>query len=316
MTSEPKYPKILVLLSTYNGEKYLADQLESLKKQKSVELYYLIRDDGSSDQTLSILKKFSNDNPRSEVIEGTNVGLVQSFHQLLIHAYKQYSEIDYFAFCDQDDVWLEHKLITGINKLQEMPSIKPSLYCSNLILIDENGNYLGEMRKRNSVSFSKASSLVESISTGCTMIFNKKTIELYNIHTPTSMIMHDLWIYHTCLFLGNVYYDDTPHILYRQHGKNQIGAKATFSAKWKSRIRSLKNLKRQYFRENEAKTLLNTYDDLLMEKDKKLISTVANYKENLKSRIKLFFHTGYPDLRMSNREKDFWLKIRILLGKV
>ncbi|WP_264566689.1 glycosyltransferase family 2 protein [Flavobacterium sp. N3904] len=308
--------KILILLSTYNGENYLEEQLDSLCTQEGVEIHYLIRDDGSTDSTQDILKAFSSKNLTAELIFGKNIGCINSFTELLKLAGNYTHSFDYFAFCDQDDIWLKNKLFVAIQKLKKMSFSKPAMYCSNLYLIDEEGNSIGEMHKRGNVTFSKGRSLVESIATGCTVVFNRKVVDFFLQYQPSYMTMHDLWIFHMCAFLGEVFYDDVPHILYRQHSNNVIGSKATLISRWKNRMKSIKTLSNQHYRELEAKEMLRLYNDILLSQDRQIISIVAYYKKNLFSRLRFLLPPRRSDLNMSKLELNFWLKIRIVLGFV
>jgi rhamnosyltransferase len=308
--------KVLILMSTYNGGRYLQEQLDSLILQEGVEIHFLIRDDGSIDNTKEILENFSENNLNVELIFGNNIGCVNSFGKLLKFAGNYTRFIDYFAFCDQDDVWLKEKLFVATEKLKLINSLKPAMYCSNLYLIDDKGCSIGEKHKRGNVSFSKGSSLVESIATGCTMVFNKKVVEVFIEYQPTYMTMHDLWIFHMCIFLGEIFYDDIPYILYRQHSNNVIGSKSTLISRWKNRMKSFKTLSNQNYRELEAKEILKMYNNLLSNKDKEIIGILASYKNSLLSRLKLFFPPKKSDLYMSKIELNFWFKIRVILGYV
>lgn len=308
--------KILILMSTYNGEKYLEQQLNSLSSQESIEKYYLIRDDGSKDATIEILNHFSSTESNVELIFGNNIGFTDSFRELLIHGNKYLDIVNYFAFCDQDDVWLKDKLYIASVQLKKMSSKLPAMYCSNLLLTDENMKPLGESRKPGSVKFSKGSSLVDSIAAGCTMVFNRKSLETFNNHQPLHMSYHDLFIYHICIFLGEVYYDDVPHILYRQHSNNVLGAKTTFTSIWKHRFKSVQTLSSQHFRELEAQELLRLYESILSDEDKRLLSIVANYKQSIFTRFRFLFPPKFSNLKTGRLELDFWLKIRILIGVV
>ncbi|HAF30220.1 MAG TPA: hypothetical protein DCG75_14355 [Bacteroidales bacterium] len=307
--------RILILLSTYNGEEYLKEQLDSLESQVGVYLNYLIRDDGSTDNTKNILNQFAEEKPNIELIFGDNIGSANSYKELLVISKKYLHIVDFFSFCDQDDIWLKDKLMIAANRLEKMPFDTPAMYCSNLTLIDENKE-IGEMHKAGLVIFSKGRSLVESISTGCTMVFNKKTIQIFNNKIPQYITIHDLWIYHMCIFLGEVYYDPTPNILYRQHNNNEIGAKHNFNARWKSRFKSIKTLSKQHYREWEAKELLEIYDEYLSNKDKELIKTVAFYRQDFRKRLTLLWPSKQSDIKMTNWELNFWLKLRIIIGKV
>ena len=105
---------ITVYMSTYNGEKFIREQIESIIYQKDVELYLVIRDDGSTDSTLDIIQEYSLKYPNIFVYAGENLGYANSFLTVL----KEKGGTDYYAFADQDDIWEEDKLICGINKIK------------------------------------------------------------------------------------------------------------------------------------------------------------------------------------------------------
>ena len=308
--------KVLILLSTYNGDKYLKRQLESLPAQKGVEMYYLVRDDGSTDNTIKILEEFSRQELNVELILGNNVGCIKSFESLLIRAKDYLCRIDYFSFCDQDDFWLPDKLMVATNKLAENSKDCPQMYCSNLTLVNEKEAYIGLMKSGSVVKPSKSKSLVENIATGCTMVFNGKVIEFFNSYKPSYMTMHDLWVFHMCIFLGEVYYDNHSYILYRQHSTNVIGAKVNIVDILKAKINSIKTLANQHFREKQAKQLISVYGDILAKEDLELIKSLADYNQDFSSRVEFLFNSEILDIKMSSVIKNIFLKIRIILGKV
>ena len=124
--------KVQVLLSTYNGEKYLKEQIESILKQKEVDKKLIVRDDGSSDSTIKILEEISNKNKKIIFYKGKNIGPARSFMELL----KKSEEADYYSFADQDDIWEENKIISAINKLNNIN--EPELYLSALGIVNES----------------------------------------------------------------------------------------------------------------------------------------------------------------------------------
>ena len=130
---------VLVMMSTYNGGRYLREQLNSILIQKGIALDIMIRDDMSTDDTKSILDEYKKKNKNISVIYGKNVGACQSFFELMKNAKLKYN---YYAFCDQDDVWMDDKLITGINRLSDVKNDKPSLYYSGQTIVDDNLDYV------------------------------------------------------------------------------------------------------------------------------------------------------------------------------
>ena len=305
---------VLVLMSTYNGENYLVEQIESILSQKDVDVHLLVRDDGSKDNTLSILEKYET-NKRIDLIKGENLGCASSFKFLLLEAYKLRFDYDYFAFADQDDVWFPDKLHAAASKLSAYSEDKPVMYCSNLLVVDKKLNKRGLFHPEI-VQLSVANSLIESIATGCTMVFNRKVIELFHDYTPQMIRLHDLWIYHMCMLLGKICYDAEPHIYYRQHGNNVIGAKNSTIDRLKSKCHSLSRFWKQHRREIEAKSILDTYGMLLSDDKRYIVSLLVDYRKNLYNRIRFFFLLSRYDFKMRRADDNFWFRVRVLLGCV
>lgn len=227
--------KVQILMSTYNGERFLREQIDSLLKQTYQNIEILIRDDGSKDRTPEILKEYQQNYPNIQVYLEENAGVNESFFELL-----RKSDADYVAFCDQDDVWLEEKVQKAVEKLQGIR--EPALYCSNKILVDSNLNVIAENNHRKlRPGFENA--VVECICTGCTSMMNRRLAERIKEHIPEHAIIHDWWCYLTASYLGKVIYDDNAYIWYRQHGGNVIGASNGFFSQVKAKAAYLKKNK-------------------------------------------------------------------------
>lgn len=307
---------ILILLSTYNGEKYIKEQIESLLAQSIVKVEILIRDDGSTDNTILILKNIESENSLVKVEYGKNVGCAESYRYLLNMAFKNNKRYDYYAFSDQDDVWLPNKLLSACERLKKKSNNIPLLYCSNLKVVDANLNVMGMKYAPDIKLVTKGESLVCSMATGCTMVFNHRTLEIFNLFPPKHMVIHDLWILHTCLFLGKVFYDSNAYILYRQHGHNVIGAKMTIGSQIKVKWRSIIHLFSEHENEEEAKELIKCYSSILSSDDMKLIRVLADYKKSWKYWWRLLVG-GDKFAKEIHRQRHNWLfKIRVFLGCV
>lgn len=206
-------------MSTYNGEKFLEEQIDSLLRQTYCNFEILIRDDGSKDRTCEILKEYEKKYSNIYVYLENNVGVTKSFFELL-----KKSDADYIAFSDQDDVWLEEKIEKAVEKLQTLK--EPALYCSNKILVDSNLNIIAENKHKKLVpGFENA--VVECICTGCTSMMNRSLAENIKEHIPERAIMHDWWCYLVASYLGTVIFDNNAYIYYRQHESNVVGASPT-----------------------------------------------------------------------------------------
>lgn len=229
--------KVQVLMSTYQGERFLREQIESLLHQTWKNLEILIRDDGSRDGTREILQEYSRNYTNIQVYLGENKGVAASFFALL-----KKSDADYTAFCDQDDIWLPEKVEAAVAKLE--PENGPALYCSNKILVDSAGVPLGKQDARSRrPGFGNA--VVECICTGCTAMMNRKLAEVLKQRLPDHAILHDWWSYLAASYVGKVIFDERAFIQYRQHEANVVGAKSGFWGEVQS--------KAAYIRKNRGK---------------------------------------------------------------
>lgn len=220
--------RIAIILCTYNGEKFLKQQLNTIKYQTFRGYDLFISDDGSSDSTLEIVNEFINHNPSITiyVLKGPKIGFAQNFIRTL-QDIPSISERDYsyYAFCDQDDLWDVEKLEIAFKKLKEVNFNGPALYCSRTKYVNSNGIDIGYSPLfKKKPSFNNA--LVQSIAGGNTMLFNHI---LYNymlkVDTNKNIVSHDWLTYLICMAAnGSALYDSNPHISYRQHKANIIGA--------------------------------------------------------------------------------------------
>lgn len=171
--------KVQILMSTYNGEKYLKEQIESLINQRNVDISILVRDDGSTDGTVKILKEYQ-EKGILKWYDGENLKPAKSFLDLINKA----DESDYYAFCDQDDVWLEDKLEIAINKLNSCDKERPALYYGRPRLVDSKLNYIKNPKKSKDCMIKYESAIINSNATGCTMVFNKKLKDAVKSKNP------------------------------------------------------------------------------------------------------------------------------------
>jgi glycosyltransferase involved in cell wall biosynthesis len=225
--------KLTILLCTYNGELFLEKQLNSIQSQSYKHWKIIVSDDGSSDKTLSILKKFQNKwgIKKMKIVNGPGKGFSQNFFSLI--CMKDLSS-DFYAFADQDDIWEPEKLSTAIKFFINEDYSMPLLYCSRTKLIDEKQSSIGysPLFKKKPTIYN---ALVQSIAGGNTMIINRKTLELAaSIGNNNKIISHDWLLYLMVTSVnGKVKYDEWPSVLYRQHGNNKIGNNMMLSARLK-----------------------------------------------------------------------------------
>lgn len=302
---------VLVMLSTYNGEKFLRKQLDSIINQKGVNVYLLIRDDGSTDGTLQILDEYKSLYPHIITIyKGINIGCARSFRYLMEQAYTfTLLSPDFYAFCDQDDIWIEDKLKRATEALSAYDPTSPNLFFSNFKEIDEYGNGLFTEDKAFNLSFGEA--LIMNPSVGCTQVFNKVCLEKSLTSHPNRLILHDWWIYSLCLALsGNVVYDHNALVLYRQHASNVLGARHI------SRFRKLYNW--LYKKNNNlcmhlAESIYNNYGNQMNVVNQNLAKLCMNYKKNICCRFRLLL--SLPRFKTINKDVNYGFILSVLFGK-
>ena len=301
--------EVYVILSTYNGERFLSEQLESILAQQSVSIKLYIRDDGSSDGTRAILASFAQNHAHIEVEYGDNIGVINSFFALLK---KVPPDAEFVAFADQDDIWLPDKLIRAVNRIKN--SSKPVMYCSCYKAVDENGNFLWQSQPpEKEISFKNA--IVQNITTGCTVVINRSlltALKLNQVNTK-NLIMHDWWVYLVATCFGQIIYDREPSMLYRQHGGNAVGAKNGF-AFWLGRIKRFFLYRKKNSRIAQAKEFLERYKSDLSIDDSHLISAFIVYRQaGLLKRIR--YAIEMP-LYMQKKSDNLILKLQLILNGV
>lgn len=293
---------VLVLLSTYNGEKYLKELLDSVLNQQGCNCSILIRDDGSKDKTVEIIKKYVNKYSNISFYVGENLGYAKSFWDLI----QKSDEFDYYAFCDQDDIWLPNKLEKAIELIEKNKDKEgqPVLYTSNVICVDNNLNKLNNKVFYCNRPLNIYESLQKSVLPGCTFVFNnmaKKILKLYN----GFMESHDWASYAIINTFGKVIYDSKSYIYYRIHEQNTIGVTTKFK-NLKIKIKRFFS-KRKNTRSKFAKAFYETYENEIPIKYKNNIYDLAYYNNSNKNKIKLLINKNF---------KGIIFKIYILLNRV
>ena len=278
--------KLIVLMSTYNGERFLNDQLNSLIQQELKPSKIFIRDDGSSDSTLDILKYYADNYDFIEYYQGENIGPAKSFFELI----NKTEDADYYALCDQDDVWYLDKLKVAVNMLKkETKKSIPLLYCSKVTFTDGDLNPVEADISKLYGFTDFAHALLYQTAPGCTMVFNheaRKQIVKYDINKEYCII-HDSIIHKVCTCFGKMILDENPHIYYRQHGGNAIGLPTNKYDQFRLRVKSFFKGNNKNYRSNTAKSLLNVYGDECSVENKELMNIVANYQNDKKLRKEL-----------------------------
>jgi glycosyltransferase involved in cell wall biosynthesis len=230
--------QVAILLCTYNGAKFLSAQLDSIERQTHPNWVVYVSDDGSSDATLKILQRYRErfGKDRLVIYTGPRQGFAKNFMSLIMNPNIQG---DYFAFCDQDDIWFADKLARSLKRISNTPLDVPALYCSRTRLVDSLGQVIGF-----SPLFSKKpgfrNALVQSLAGANTMLLNNAARALLKqIPDDAHIVSHDWLVYLLVSGCGGVViYDPEPTLDYRQHGANLIGSNTRLADRW-IRIRKM-----------------------------------------------------------------------------
>ncbi|MGT2755623.1 glycosyltransferase family 2 protein [Streptococcus ovuberis] len=302
---------VAVLMSTYNGEKYLKEQLDSLFTQKGAVVSVFVRDDGSTDNTLSILKDYEKDG-KLTILESTqNLGVGNSFMELVYRVPLCY---DYYAFCDQDDVWLEDKVKRAISLLSNYD--KAALYCSNQVVVDSNLT-VDRLRYKSSPNTSYLQILTSNQLTGCTMLWNRSLQQLLadSKRRPNTSLLqtriHDVWVAMVASVIGEIVYDDEARILYRQHGNNVVGVKN--GSLMKNYLKKIKNVAVRNGRSKLATGILDNYPEFLSRDTKENLAKFSNSKKGFKEKLILF---NSPELFQFSSETRVGILLKILFNLI
>ncbi|MGO2763738.1 MAG: glycosyltransferase family 2 protein [Pseudolactococcus laudensis] len=232
--------KVNIVLSTYNGARFLAEQLESIQKQTFTDWQLLIRDDGSTDITPQIIAEFVKADPRIHFInehDRQNFGVIKNFFTLV-----KYEKADYYFFSDQDDVWLPDKMATMLDEVIHHDKSQPLMIYMDLSVVDQNLNVTHPSMIRSQSHHANTTllaELTENTVTGGVAMINHALAEKWE--DTDDVIMHDWYLALLATATGKLVYIDKPGELYRQHDNNVLGAR-TFRkrlAKWLNPLQAL-----------------------------------------------------------------------------
>lgn len=277
---------VTILVSSYNGSKFIKEQLDSLYNQSYSNIKILVRDDASTDATQDILLAEQAKQSIDLLIGKSNLGVTASFFELLRQAYK--TDTEYVAFCDQDDVWLPNKMQTAVLALSSV-SEYPALYCSRLNIVDEKLNQLDVSFKPRKIGFGNA--LVENIAVGCTIVLNRKALDLLcQSRLPEEVYIHDWWCYLVISCFGRIVFDDQALIQYRQHSGNSIGAASNLLDVLRRKFARLFN--RRLWISEQATIFYSLYAEQLAPAQRDVLELLLNAKLSFWHRLMLICSKG------------------------
>lgn len=227
--------KVNILMSTYNGQQFLTEQIRSIQDQSYTDWTLFIRDDGSSDNTKEILKDFEHQDSRIHLIDSDksdNLGVIKSFHKLVNH-----DRADYYFFSDQDDVWLPNKLELSLKEAQNYLADLPLMVYMDLKVVNQDLEIMTESMVKSQSHHANTElvqELTENTVTGGVAMINHALAEMWQ--ETDDILMHDWYLALLASAFGNLVFIDQPGELYRQHSDNVLGAR-TLSKRFKKWIR-------------------------------------------------------------------------------
>lgn len=312
-----KFDKVCVLMSTYNGSEYVEIQIRSIMEQNDIETFLLIRDDGSSDKTIDIVHQLSLEyKNRIEFWQGENVGFIKSFSALVNRAQEEYSNYDLFAFVDQDDEWFPYNLKKRCSLFHDMDMDSPCMVSSNSKYVDAHNNELGLFHD-NLPYYTRYNVLIETTEQGCSMLFNRRALEIYSSCNPIHC-WHDRWMFYICYYMGAFEYIHEPLFNYRIHGKNALGeikSPKPFLGRFIDNVGCLGSNKNEHVHVQFVREFLDSFRSQLSNKDVTNLEHYINYRKNISDKLFLLFSKEFVSSKNTLRYNEMF-KRHILLGLV
>ena len=285
--------KVIVIISTFNGEKTIIRQLDSIFNQVGVSVEVLVRDDNSSDRTVETIKQYIEKNPQYTIhlIVGQNVGFAKSFWLAL----KQSSNADYFAFSDQDDVWKPDKLIRCIEVMYNEDNVPQLSYCKMQRSDIQLNRLSDQVKVVDPTQLTKKIALTTTYNYGAATVINRCAKELVCRTWPEDdNVPHDLWIGCLCYWFGHIHYIDK-ELYYWIRYDNSLTGEGTKKSGITYRLRE--TLRKKSY-PNFAHAILVKYPDLLSKEDYIYLQRIDNYKHNLLDKLYLLCDLNFKRINM------------------
>ena len=296
-----------MLLATYNGVRHLREQLDSIAAQTLPIAQLTVRDDGSADGSRELLQEWAEGRSNVLQLQGPRLGAANSFFDLLGGCG---DECDYFAFADQDDVWLPDKIERAVSTLSRGDPGEPAMYCSRAEYVDEGLEHIGYSRIPRKVDFANA--LVENVAIGCTVVLNRDARVLLRSSLPQRTIMHDWWCYLVISALGRVIFDERPGIKYRQHAGNVLGGTSSRIELLRQGITRFTNSVPRVLLSDQAMEFRRGFGPILTHEKKRILGRFLTVRGSLWARL---CYSARMDVRRQSWIDTATLRTMILMGR-
>ena len=289
-------PKLCILLASYNGEKYISEQLDSIINQTYKNWELIIRDDGSKDETVTILNKYEKKDERIKILRDDkgNLGFLKNFEELLFNAKEEF-----VLFSDQDDFWLKNKLEKFVEKIRDLDEkvlSKPLLVHCNSLVCDKKLEIIKEKFIDSKIAKKNNSNIYffEYIVQGSTSMVNKKMIR-ESLPFLKSVTLHDRYFHLLSQFLGTRVFIDESLVKYRQHERNEIGAN-------RSIIKNIMSKKYFYVEDRKLiEEIKEKYIKCLRKRDLNDIEKYLEVTDRNKKRLERFWLSKYFQMKLLKR---------------
>ena len=290
--------KVTVMMSTFNGQKFLRPQIDSILAQEGVDVTLYVRDDGSTDSTTDILQEYAEQDKLTWYQSEHTITPKSTKHKIglsyldMVKRLAVESSSDYYAFADQDDVWLPEKLSSAIEYIGEhAPNKEAVLYTGNVSQVDIDLNFIKMRQPDGLPHFILPKDLVTAQCSGLTCVMDSKMLELFAMYSGKKMVHHDWTLKFIALGTGTMLYDNRSFVLHRNHDMNVTNAlqkksKKTFWSRFKANFINFITRKKEY--SPTIREIYKCYKNFIPKENHKYFKTVINYWWNPIDWIKLF----------------------------
>jgi glycosyltransferase involved in cell wall biosynthesis len=300
--------KVTVLLSTYNGQDYVKEQLDSIFRQTYKNIEIFVRDDGSTDETPEILKEYEKQG-RIKAVYGENLGFTKSFCWLM----ENVAQADYYSFADQDDVWLEEKIEKAVGALEmaEQSVMNAALYFCDFDFYDSEMNFISH-KKKHRTKLTLPNALVNNVGCGFTFVVNNELRRLFLLMPPEKNFSHDYLSILIGCTLGTVIYDKGVYAKYRRHGKNVSSYSSNFIKNQLLRLKFIFLSNNNQYKKN-WKDFYETYANFLDNDMRNELKLFSNERYRLDYAVKKAF---YPKRYRETLVDELAIRIFFIIGRI